>query len=122
MRHINFIREGRAIPRPTVSNKVKVHTAGSFPNTAEAQSFRYSHAYGRSVRCIVCLGQSQGQIRPGLDVDTVTRMLFGIIVPAGILWHLTDGGFDVTRHAQRAWQLLSSAIINHGRPPSFITM
>ncbi len=37
-------------------------------------------------------------------------MLFGIIVPAGILWHLTEGGFDVTRHAQRAWQLFSSAI------------
>jgi hypothetical protein len=63
---------------------------------------------------IVRLGQSRGLIRPELDVQTITMMLFGIIVPAGILWHLTDGGFDVTRHAQRAWQLFTSAVVtNH---------
>ena len=26
-------------------------------------------------------------------------MFFGMVVPAGILWHLSDGGFDVTQHA-----------------------
>ena len=67
---------------------------------------RYTGQVGEIVR----LGQSQGRIRPDLDAQTVTMMLFGIIVPAGILWHLTEGGFDVTRHAQRAWQLFSSAI------------
>jgi hypothetical protein len=40
-------------------------------------------------------------------------MLFGIIVPAGILWHITEGGFDVTQHARRAWQLLSLAIVDN---------
>ena len=49
--------------------------------------------------------------------QTVTMMLFGIVVPAGILWHLTEGGFDVTRHAQRAWQLFSSAITNPAHTP-----
>ena len=71
---------------------------------------------------IVRLGQSQGRIRPDLDVQTVAMMLFGIIVPAGILWHLTDGGFDVTRHAQRAWQLFRTAVTQPAEYPDFTAM
>ena len=44
-------------------------------------------------------------------------MFFGIIVPAGVLWHLTDGGFDVTRHAERSWRVLNSAIIKSPQTP-----
>lgn len=71
---------------------------------------RYTRAVGEIVR----LGQSQGRIRPELNVQAVSTMLLGIIVPAGILWHLTDGSFDVTRHARREWQLLQSAIVSRG--------
>jgi hypothetical protein len=31
-------------------------------------------------------------------------------VPAGILWHLTDGGFNVTQHAARAWEMYEAAL------------
>jgi AcrR family transcriptional regulator len=108
MRHIRFIREGRAIPRMIFSDDVH---AGN-PDRKE-RVFRIFASYTASVGQIVRLGQSQGRIRPELDVQTVTMMLFGIIVPAGILWHLTDGGFDVTQHALRAWQLYISAITNN---------
>jgi len=105
VRHIRFIREGRAIPRMIFSDDV--HAGNPQRRQRVLQIFtRYT---GEIVQ-IVRLGQSQGRIRPDLDPQTITMMLFGIIVPAGILWHLTEGGFDVTRHAQRAWQLLSSAI------------
>ena len=112
MRHIRFIREGRAIPRIIFSDDV--HAGNPEHRRRILQIFT---RYTGEVCEIVRLGQSQGRIRQDLDVDTVARMLFGIIVPAGILWHLTDGGFDVTRHAQRAWQLLSSAITNHADHP-----
>ncbi len=72
--------------------------------------FQVFQRYIGAVGEIVAAGQSQGRIRKDVEVQTVTMMLFGIIVPAGILWHLTDGGFDVTHHAQRAWKLFSSAI------------
>ena len=109
-RHIRFIREGRAIPRIIFSDDV--HAGNPARRQRVLQIFtRYTGEVGQIVR----LGQSQGCIRPDLDPQTVTMMIFGIIVPAGILWHLTDGGFDVTRHSQRAWQLLSSAITNHAR-------
>jgi hypothetical protein len=55
-------------------------------------------------------GQQSGCIRSELPPETVAMMFFGIIMPAGLLWHLTDGGFDVTRHAERAWRVFSEAI------------
>jgi AcrR family transcriptional regulator len=112
MRHIRFIREGRAIPRMIFSDDV--HAGSPHRKQRVLQIFtRYTGQVGEIVR----LGQSQGRIRPDLDVQTVSTMLFGIIMPAEILWHLTEGGFDVTRHAQRAWQLFSSAIANPASPP-----
>ncbi len=112
MRHIRFIREGRAIPRIIFSDDVHAGSQRHRDRVVQVLN-RYLDQVGE----IVNLGQSQGRIRPDLDAQTVALMLFGIVVPAGILWHLTDGGFDVTRHAQRAWQLFSSAIINYAHPP-----
>jgi AcrR family transcriptional regulator len=108
VRHVRFIREGRAIPRIIFSDDVH---AGNPQH--KQRVLQILTRYAGEVSQIVQLGQSQGRIRPELDVQTITMMLFGIVVPAGILWHLTDGGFDVTRHAQRAWAMLSSAITNH---------
>ncbi len=105
MRHIRFIREGRAIPRMIFSDDVH---AGN-PKRRQ-RVFEIFQRYIGAVGEIVVVGQSQGRIRKDVDVQTVTMMLFGIIVPAGILWHLTEGGFDVTHHAERAWKFFSSAI------------
>ena len=105
MRHIRFIREGRAIPRMIFSDDVHVGSP-----QRKQRVFQIFTRYTGQIGEIVRLGQSQGRIRPNLDVQTVSTMLLGIIIPAGILWHLTDGGFDVTRHAQQAWQLFRSAI------------
>jgi AcrR family transcriptional regulator len=105
MRHIRFIREGRAIPRMIFSDDV--HAGNPQRRQRVLQIFsRYTGQVGEIVR----RGQSQGCIRDDLDPQTVTLMLFGIVVPAAILWHLTEGGFDVTRHAQRAWQLFKTAV------------
>jgi hypothetical protein len=54
-------------------------------------------------------------IRAELDPETLSVMLLGIIIPAGILWHLTDGGFDVTRHAERCWQMFHEMIVVKGK-------
>ena len=116
MRHIRFIREGRAIPRIIFSDDVH---AGN-PQRKQ-RVFQIFTRYTGQVAEIVRLGQRQGRIRRNLDVQTVTMMLFGIIVPAGILWHLTEGRFDVTRHAQRAWRILRSAIVKPTRKKVAVT-
>jgi AcrR family transcriptional regulator len=106
MRHIRFIREGRTIPRIIFSDDFQ----NGRPELKE-KVLHVLHQYSAQVAEIVRLGQRQGVIRPELNPSTVAMMLFGIVVPAGILWHLTEGGFDVTRHGTQAWTILRSAIV-----------
>ena len=110
MRHIRFIREGRAIPRMIFSDDVEAGSPQRRRRVVELFG-RYSAAVGEIVR----QGQSQERLRRDFDAETIVLMLFGIVVPAGILWHLTDGGFDVTRHAQRSWRLFTAAVAADGR-------
>jgi AcrR family transcriptional regulator len=107
MRHIRYLREGKVISLPRMIFSDDAH--GDSPQRKK-RVLRVLKQYTDQVAEIIRLGQSQGCIRPDIDVQTATMMLFGIVVPAGILWHLTDGGFDVTRHAQRGWQIFRTAI------------
>jgi len=112
MRHIRYLREGKIISVPRM---IFSEDAGASENKQRVLGlFR---RYIGEVSELVRQGQAQGRIRAELDVQTVTMMLFGIVVPAGILWHLTEGGFDVTRHAQRGWRLLLSAIAKPAENP-----
>jgi AcrR family transcriptional regulator len=115
MRHIRYLREGKVISVPRMIFSEDAH--GDSPQR-KRRVLNVLKQYTGQVSEIVRLGQSQGRIRPDLDVQTVTMMLFGIVVPAGILWHLTDGGFDVTRHAQRAWELFCMAVTTSVGSPS----
>jgi len=105
MNHARFIREGRAIPRIIFSDELQ----SSSPERRQ-RILGILLGYVGHVREIVEAGQQQGRIRPDFDPETFGLMLLGVIVPAGIRWHLTDGGFDVTRHAERSWQILRAAI------------
>jgi AcrR family transcriptional regulator len=114
MRHIRFIREGKlfSIPRVVFSDDVRIGNHKRRQRVLQVFS-RYIGQVGQ----IVQLGQSQGCIRSDFDERTITMMLFGIILPAGILWHITEGGFEITQHAQRAWQLFVAAITNQANTP-----
>jgi AcrR family transcriptional regulator len=114
MRHIRFLREGKVISVPRMIFSDDAH--GDNPQR-KRRVLRIFEQYTGQVAEIVRLGQSQGRVRADLEPQTVAMMLFGIIVPAGILWHLTEGGFDVTRHAQRAWKLFSAAVTQPIEPP-----
>jgi len=109
MGHVRFIREGRAIPRMVFADD-----GAKFSPALRARVLAILQGYMGRVAEFIVQGQKQGSIRPKLDPQTLAMMFFGIVVPAGILWHLTDGGFDVTKHAERAWQVFSEAI----QPPT----
>ncbi len=105
MRHVRFIREGRAIPRIIFSDDF--HSGHPERKTRVEKIFKnYLERIGGFVR----QGQDEGRIRGELDPGTIAMMFLGIVVPAGILWHVTEGGFDVTKHAERAWQVFCRAI------------
>ncbi len=104
-RHVRFIREGRAIPRIVFADESFVGNPQR--KTRVEQILR---TYLGQIGAIVRQGQAEGQFRPDLDPETVAMMMMGIVMPAGIRWHLSNGDFDVTRHVDRAWQLLIRAI------------
>jgi AcrR family transcriptional regulator len=109
MGHVRIIRQGRAIPRMIFSDDVHV----GHPER-KGRVHRIVGAYLGQIREFVREGQQAGRIREDVDPETVALMVIGIVVPGGILWHLTDGGFDVTKHAERAWRILAESIAAKG--------
>jgi AcrR family transcriptional regulator len=105
IRHVQFIREGRAVPRIIFSDEA----FGDRPER-KARICQILTGYLAQIQESVREGQQQGCIRPDVAPEAVALLFMGMVVPAGILWHLTDGGFNVTQHAGRAWQMFQDAI------------
>jgi len=105
MRHVCFVRENRAIPRIILSNEM---TSGN--PARKAKVYGIIRAYLDRVAEMAREGQQEGEIRSDVDAETIALLLLGIVQPGAVLWHLSDGGFDVTKHAERAWRLLRAAL------------
>ena len=67
-------------------------------------------SYLKDVTDIVRDGQRLGRIRPDVDPGTVALMYLGLIQPAAILSHVSDGSFDLRNHVQRSFKLFREAI------------
>jgi len=106
MRHIRLIRENVAIPRIVFSEEVY---SGS--PERKAKLYLIIQGYLDRISEIVRCGQGDGQIRSDILPGTVAIMFLGLIQPAAMLWHISDGGFDVTKHAEKAWDVFRKAIL-----------
>lgn len=58
---------------------------------------------------IVERGPHEGNIGADVDPATVSVLFMGLIQPAAILWHLTAGKFDITKHAENVWTISREA-------------
>lgn len=105
VRHLRLIRENSAIPRIVFSEEV-------FSGAPERKTRIHEiiRSYLEAVAEIVREGQKEDEIRRDLDPDTVALLFLGIVQPAAILWHVSEGRFHATRHAELAWKLLLQAI------------
>ncbi len=54
--------------------------------------------------------QQAGCVRADIGARELSVMFLGLVQPAAILWHVSDGEFDVTRQAERAWRVFSEGI------------
>lgn len=63
-----------------------------------------------AVADIVREGQRAGEVRRDVPADVAALMLFGLLMPAGLLWHLRRGRFDVARHVTAGWRTLRRAL------------
>jgi hypothetical protein len=52
---------------------------------------------------IVAEGIVAGAIRADISSTTAAVMFMGMILPAAVLWNVSEGGFDVIAHARNAW-------------------
>lgn len=104
-RHVQFIVENQALPRIIFSEQVYDGRPGR-----RRAVFRTIEAYLGRVADIVRAGQREGRIRHDLDAGTVAVMFLGLIQPAAILSHMSDGRFDAAAHAERAWEIFAEAI------------
>lgn len=105
MLHAQLIRENQGVPRIVFSEEI-------FNGNPQRKGAVHEivKGYLKRVADMVKRGQKEGQIRRDLDPSTVSLMFLGLVQPAAILWQLSDGGIDVTKHAERAWQIFADAI------------
>jgi len=112
-RHVELIRNNLGIPRILFSDEI---LGGS--TRRRAKMYAIIRAYLRRVAEIVREGQREGWIRKDRGAEDIAMMFLGLIQPAALLWHLSDGGFDVTRHAERTWGIFSEAIVVSSGAPA----
>lgn len=107
LRHARLIRENRGIPQVIFSQDFYV----GHPER-RGRVYEGIRDYLRQVARIIQRGQESSQIGRAIDPDAAAVMFLGLIQPSAILWHMSDGDFDVLRQAERAWPLFRKAMGN----------
>lgn len=105
VRHIQLIRNNVGIPRVVFSEELYASRPGR-----KAQVYEVVTDYLGHLAEVVRRGQEAGRIRPELDPGTLAVLFLGLVQPSAILWHLSDGQFDVTKHTQRAWGVFRAGV------------
>ncbi len=109
--HVTLIRENRAIPRVIFSEDVI-----AVPGDRRNRVYGIMAGYMGEIRRVLESLQKESRLRPDVDLETAAVLFLGLFQPAAILWHLSEGGFDITRHSERAWSLYRTALENCGTP------
>ncbi|RPI26982.1 MAG: TetR/AcrR family transcriptional regulator [Acidobacteria bacterium] len=105
MAHVRLIRENQGFQRVIFSDELD----NGLPDR-KVRVYTMISGYLKRVAGIVAEGQLSGSIRKDIDPDTVSVMFLGLIQPAAILWHMSAGKFDITRHVNKAWPVFRAAI------------
>ena len=100
LRHLELIRKNSGIPRIVLSEEIF-----SGQPKRRLKVYRMVSNYLKEVAILVQEAQANGRADAAVDPDAAAAMFLGLIQPAAILWMMSDGEFDIDRHAEHAWQL-----------------
>jgi len=103
--HMRLILEYQALPRLFFSGDLYA----GHPER-KAKLYGIVKTYLGKVAEVIRQGQEKGTIRLDLDPDAVSVVFLGLIQPTAILWHLSDGEFNVGKQIERAWSLFHEAV------------
>ncbi len=97
-RHARMLSENRAIPHVVFSD-------GIYTGHPERKSkvAGIITGYLDEVRRIIEEGQREEVLHQEVDAQTASVMFLGMILPAAVLWNVSEGGFDIARHVEKAW-------------------
>ena len=104
-RHIRLIREEHGIPRIFFSDEL-----WGQKQERRQKMFRIVTGYLAEVEDIVREGQNRGGIRRDIDPAAAAKMFFGIVQPAALLWHMSEGRFDIDAHIAATWPVFLETI------------
>jgi AcrR family transcriptional regulator len=105
-RHVFLIRENAGIPRLIFSEEVYGENAQRKTRVRD-----FIQRYLDHVAELFRAAQAIGDVRPDVLPNDLAVMFLGLVQPAAILWHITDGGFDATKHVEKAWRVFRQAIV-----------
>jgi AcrR family transcriptional regulator len=105
MGHVKLIRSEMPIPRVVFSDAIFTGH-----RRRRKRVHRMFQEYLGQVADILREGQRAGRLRPGLPPETLSVMFLGLVQPPAILWLLSGGEFNVTRHAAQAWKIFSDML------------
>ena len=104
-RHIQLIKEEHGIPRIVFSDELW----GENPERKQ-KMYRIVSGYLAEIADLVRAGQEQDRIRSDIPPSVVAGMFFGILQPAALLWHMSEGRFDLAAHIDGAWPVFLETI------------
>ena len=69
----------------------------------------------KKIENLIQKGQEIGQIRDDIDPRVVSFFYVGLFQPQVIMWHLSDGAFDVINQTERNWEIFLDGIKSKNR-------
>ncbi|MCA1785585.1 MAG: TetR/AcrR family transcriptional regulator, partial [Desulfobacteraceae bacterium] len=66
--------------------------------------------YLGEIESIVDRGRKDGIIRKDIVPATAAVMFLGLILPAAVLWNVSEGKFDMITHVKNAWPAFERSI------------
>lgn len=111
MKHAQMLSENRAIPQVVFSDGI--YTGHPERKARVAQILT---SYMGQIKKMVTEGIGSGEIRADMPPTTAAVMFLGMILPAAVLWNVSEGGFDVIAHARNAWPAFLRSIAAESRP------
>jgi AcrR family transcriptional regulator len=104
-RHMQLLRRNAALPRVVLSDDYHV----GHPERRQRLLGVFT-GYLDGVADIIRQGQRLGRIRTDVNARSLAILFLGLIQPAGVLWTLSDGRFDITGQARAAWPVFEQAL------------
>jgi len=103
--HIKLVGYRQGIPRVIFSDEL-----WGQKRERRQKMYRIVAGYLAEIEDIVREGQNKGQIRKSVDPQVISKMFFGIVQPAALLWHMSEGEYDLDAHVSGAWSVFSELL------------